>query len=210
MRFASSGRCDVSTARAARRQRATGTTTIEEARRNPASYDAKPLIAASPFEAQDLANRLSAVKVGVVYGLPTEAEWEKAARGGLIGCRYSWGNEPPTRKRCDFDRFGAFHLEDPRMYPPNGYGLHSMCGGVAEWTADRYDALAYHHAARGTVPSTDNDAHVLRGGSWADCAEAVTVSFRASRTQSSWRRPSGRQMWGAPTVGFRLVRRLVV
>lgn len=175
------------------------------------SFDEKPMIAASPQDAEDLAAVLARPTEGIEFGLPTEAEWEKAARGGLIGCKWSWGNDPPTKELCDFDRFGAFHLENPRDRPANGYGLHGMCGGVAEWTGDRYDALAYANAVSGAnppaaVPPPEEDVRVLRGGSWADCAAAVTVSFRVAQAQSSWRsRPRGR--WGAPTIGFRLIRR---
>lgn len=165
------------------------------------AFDTKPMIAVSALDAEELAAVLS--HGDVRYRLPTEAEWEKAARGGLIGCRWSWGDEPPTPERCDFDRFGAFHLTDPRSYPANGYGLHSMCGGVAEWTADLYDALAYD--PRQPKLPVAHEARAVRGGSWADCAEAVTVSFRGSRVQASWRNMRGYD-WGAPNVGFRLVR----
>jgi formylglycine-generating enzyme required for sulfatase activity len=77
-----------------------------------------------------------------------------------------------------------------------------MCGGVSEWTADTYDALAYAGVAR--PPGTAAE-RVLRGGSWADAAEAVTVSFRMSRGSLSWRAGA----WGphlTPTIGFRLCR----
>ncbi|MBX3232064.1 MAG: SUMF1/EgtB/PvdO family nonheme iron enzyme [Labilithrix sp.] len=179
----------------------------ERAEEDPPTYDRKPLVAISAYDAEELAAALSRRSTDASYRLPTEAEWEKAARGGLLGRRWSWGDEAPTRERCDFDRFGAFHLTDPRAYPPNGYGLHAMCGGVAEWTADRYDALAYHRAARGEPPDPDAPARrVVRGGSWADCADAVTVSFRAAREQGSWRHPDV-HAWGAPNIGFRLVRR---
>lgn len=183
----------------------------EDEQKRALAWDVKPLIAASAGEAEDLAARLTELTPGVAYGLPTEAEWEKAARGGLIGARYSWGNEPPTKARCDFDHFGGFHIGDPRAFPANGYGLHGMCGGVSEWTRDRYDALAYRIHAGASAPAAaarDDDApRVLRGGSWSDCADAVTVSFRTSRTQRNWREPDGRDLWGTPNVGFRLVRR---
>src|SRR5207245_2031851 len=112
------------------------------------------------------------------YGLPSEAEWERAARGGLIGQRYSWGDERPDPSRCDFDHFEEFHLAEPRSLPPNGYGLYGMCGGVSEWTSSPYDALAYHPRRPDGGPNPTN--RVLRGGSSADGAEAVTVSFRAT------------------------------
>jgi formylglycine-generating enzyme required for sulfatase activity len=172
------------------------------ARRDPAAerrYDRKPMIAAAPHEAERLAAHLSTPAVR--YALPTEAQWEKAARGGLVGCRYAWGDAPPTRERCDFDRMGDYRLIDPRELPPNGYGLFGMCGGVSEWTADVYDALAYHRARAGDLsppaPPEEAALGVLRGGAWTDCADAVTVSYR-----TAYRTDRG----ASPTIGFRLVR----
>jgi formylglycine-generating enzyme required for sulfatase activity len=104
-------------------------------------YAAKPIVAVSPTEAARIADARSTPTVR--YALPTEAQWEKAARGGLVGKRYAWGDAPPTRDRCDFDRMGDYRLLPLRALPPNGYGLYGMCGGVAEWTATYYDALAY-------------------------------------------------------------------
>lgn len=165
----------------------------------PRRYDRKPMIAASIREAETLCARLSTAAIRCA--LPTEAQWEKAARGGLAGRRYAWGDAPPTRACCDFDRMGDYRVIDPRELPPNGYGLYGMCGGVSEWTADVYDALAYHRAragdlARPTVPE-DTALGVLRGGSWTDCAGAVTVSHRSARHPA-------RTI--SPTIGFRLVR----
>lgn len=183
--------------------------------RNPAAprrYDRKPTVAVAPADAEELAARLSTREA--TYRLPTEAEWEKAARGGLSGKRYPWGDAPPTRAVCDFDRFGDFRLADPRALPPNGYGLFGMSGGVWEWTRDRYDALAYHRFAKSDerAPAEhEATAHVIRGGSWCDSAAAVTVSFRGSRAQPSWRHAEtlgGRGGAATPNVGFRLVRQV--
>lgn len=160
-------------------------------------FDAKPMVAVARQFPLTLGKKLSTQKIH--YGLPTEAEWEKAARGGLIDRRYSWGDAPPSPERCDFDHFGRFEIEDPRAFPPNGYGLHGMCGGVSEWTADVYDALAYHRAKSGDLDpakAVEGSQFVLRGGSWSDCAAAITVSFRASGNDGE-----------TPTIGFRLVRR---
>lgn len=163
------------------------------------------MIAVTVAEAEAVAAKMS--HDAALYRLPLEAEWEKAARGGLIACRWSWGDEAPTRERCDFDRFGAFHLVDPRAFPPNGLGLYGMCGGVAEWTADRYDALAYARAANDEPvrPVEASEPRVLRGGSWADCAEAITVSFRTSPAREVLEVPRVADS-PAPTIGFRLVR----
>jgi formylglycine-generating enzyme required for sulfatase activity len=168
----------------------------------PIGYAQKPMVAASYRDAEDLVARLSTATIA--YRLPTELEWEKAARGGLVGARYAWGDAPPDAARCDFGRFGDFRIVDPRTFPPNGYGLHAMCGTVWEWTADDYDALAYRSQRPPASPTAER-ARVLRGGSWSDCAEACTVSFRMSRPGNSWRDGD----WGdhfAPNFGFRIAR----
>jgi formylglycine-generating enzyme len=160
----------------------------------PFGYEQKPMVAVTWDEAVALGARLSTVQVA--YRLPSEAEWEKAARGGLIGTHYPWGDEPPSAERCDFDRFEQFSIRRMRTFPPNGYGLYAMGGGVWEWAADWYDAEYYQESpsANPTGPA-DGQEHVLRGGSWADCADAVRASFRMSGRVSA-----------TPTIGFRLCR----
>lgn len=196
-------------------QSGTGTQTSQElfgapARDDPEaawSYATKPMVAVGWQEADELAARLTTPAVR--YTLPTEAQWEKAARGGRIGARYPWGDDPPTREVCDFNNFGAFAIRPMRALPPNGYGLYAMCGGVWEWTRDWYDREAYRHAAdRDPDGPPQGEERVLRGGSWADCAEAVTVTFRMSGGSTTWRQAK----WGAyvtPTIGFRLCRTVV-
>jgi formylglycine-generating enzyme required for sulfatase activity len=137
--------------------------------------------------------------------LPTAAEWEKAARGGLVDARYPWGNAPADRTRCDCNHFGEWTIAPSRSFAPNGYGLYAMAGGIAEWTADWYDALAYRRGGE-PEPNPRLVERVLRGGSWADAPEACTVSFRASRAGGGWRDEAGRAGQLTPTVGFRLCR----
>ncbi len=170
----------------------------------PWEYDRKPMVAVSPEEAEELADRLSSETIR--YALPTEAQWEKAARGGRIQASYPWGDARPTPDRCDFDHFGVFKINDPRSFPPNGYGLFGMCGGVWEWTADPYWALAYRAATDPSIlrPATFPERS-LRGGSWADCAYMVRVSARMSRPGGSWRTGEWSAA-GSPTFGFRLCR----
>ncbi|SEG87207.1 Formylglycine-generating enzyme, required for sulfatase activity, contains SUMF1/FGE domain [Thermomonospora echinospora] len=181
-----------------------GTPPREDANR-PWRYDTKPMVSVSWQDAEELCERLTTGKVQ--YRLPTEAEWERAARGGLIGRRYPWGDEPPTPQRCDFDRFDELSILPSRRLPPNGYGLYAMAGSVWEWTSDWYDAEYYKESPATAPPGpAKGEERVLRGGSWTDCAEAVTVSFRMSRGADSWR--SGE--WGdhlTPNIGFRLCRR---
>jgi formylglycine-generating enzyme required for sulfatase activity len=172
--------------------------------RGPVTYERKPMVAVAWQEAEQLANRLS--DEGVTYRLPTEAEWEAAARGGLVGRRYPWGDEPPTPEVCDFGRFDEFAIGPTRRRPPNGYGLHGMSGGVWEWTADWYDAEYYAESPADdpTGPPTGLE-RCLRGGSWADCAEVATVSFRTSRPATPWWEGEwGKQL--TPNIGFRLCR----
>jgi sulfatase modifying factor 1 len=102
--------------------------------------------------------------------LPSEAEWEKAARGGLERCRYPWGNE--------LDPLRANFLTDPslkmshgttpaRAFSPNGYGLYDMTGNVWEWVADWYAVDAYRTAGdRNPQGPPDGRLRVLRGGGW--------------------------------------------
>jgi formylglycine-generating enzyme required for sulfatase activity len=100
-------------------------------------YDeTRPMVAVGWQEAQELAVRLSTGAVR--YGLPTEAQWEKAARGGLIGARHAWGNEPPNHQCCDFDRFEEFSILPMTTFAPNGYGLYAVNGCVWEWTSGWY------------------------------------------------------------------------
>ncbi|MCO4293488.1 SUMF1/EgtB/PvdO family nonheme iron enzyme [Solitalea sp. MAHUQ-68] len=120
--------------------------------------------------------------------LPTEAQFEYAARGGRIGSDYPWGG-PYIRnsKGCLLANFkpgrgnyvddGGFYTVNVKSYFPNDYGLYNMAGNVAEWTASTYDESAYTfvHDMNPTYTTQENDASslsqrrkVVRGGSWKD------------------------------------------
>lgn len=169
----------------------------------PYTYADKPMVAVSWQAARELAEHLSSLDVAI--DLPSEAQWERAARGLHTNARYPWGDEDPDPSRCDYDGFARLHVARSRSLPPNDYGLFGMSGGVWEWCLDGYDATFYRRS-----PDTDpvcalesNDPqYVLRGGSWTDDARACTVSFRMGLESRHWRDGGGCRM---PNVGFRLV-----
>lgn len=164
-------------------------------------HGGRPAVAVRWEEASEIASALSTEAVR--YALPTEAQWEKAARGGRVGGRYPWGDEPPF-DRADCQRFGQFAIHPVRAFPPNDYGLHAMSGGVWEWAADFYQSDFYASSpdANPSGPA-EGQERVLRGGSWADCPEAVTVSFRSSLPTAGDR---ARYRNNSPNIGFRLCR----
>ena len=96
--------------------------------------------------------------------LPTEAEWEYAARGGRERRIFPWGDEPADPSRANYGASGFKTTTAVGSYPPNGYGLFDMSGNVWEWTA---------------TPMTPG-RYVIRGGSWGGAPVNLRVAYRDS------------------------------
>lgn len=108
--------------------------------------------------------------------LPTEAQWEYAARGGLEGKAYPWGDGFDALRS---NLAGSFTGPTPVMsYIPNGYGLFDMAGNVMEWTRDRYGEDYYAHSPKNDPKGPlRGDERVARGGAW-DSLVPITISER--------------------------------
>jgi formylglycine-generating enzyme len=160
--------------------------------------------------------------------LPSEAEWELAARGGLDGCEFVWGDAPeaPGERLANYwhgdfpwrhdERYGV--RSPVGLYPPNGYGLHDMAGNVWEWTADWYADRETDDAAEPCcVPVTPQGGQledsydpaqpqfqiprkVIKGGSYL-CADSYCLRYRPAA-----RRPHMIDT-GMSHIGFRCVNR---
>jgi formylglycine-generating enzyme required for sulfatase activity len=151
----------------------------------------------------------SCVKWSVGYRLPTEAEWERAARGGAAGHRFPWSDvetidwsranyyaspssysydvNPSSGYDSNFTSGGQPYTSPAGYFAANGYGLYDMAGNVHAWCWDWYDS-GYYNSSPGTDPrgpaSSPGGARLRRGGSWGGYAYYLRCATRASTTPS--------------------------
>jgi formylglycine-generating enzyme required for sulfatase activity len=139
----------------------------------------QPVVAVSWFDANSYCEWLSTV-TGSHFRLPTEAEWERAARGGLEGKLFPWGDDPPTSRRGYNDRWKT-GPEPVRQSPPNAYGLYEMCENVHEWCSDWF-APEYYISSPGRNPQgpATGERKASRGGSWRHHVKISRCSTRSS------------------------------
>jgi len=125
------------------------------------------------------------------YRLPSEAEWEYAARGGLQAATYPWGGPYAKNDRgCfmanfkplrgDYAADQALYTVEADAFEENDFGLYNMAGNVSEWVNSSYDPSSYEYMStiNPSVNQTSNQRKVVRGGSWKDVAYFLQVSSR--------------------------------
>jgi formylglycine-generating enzyme required for sulfatase activity len=126
-------------------------------------------------------------RTGKAYRLPTEAEWEYAARSG--GKAQEWSGTKSAKELGDYAWYydnSKFETHPVGSKKPNGLGLFDMTGNVWEWTSDRYDPGYYAKSPKDDPHGADTgEARALRGGYWGDLASFVRVARRIGMAPST-------------------------
>jgi formylglycine-generating enzyme required for sulfatase activity len=168
---------------------------------NPSRFEEPfhPVEEVSWFDAQAFLDSLNAREDVELYRLPTEAEWEYAARGGAQ-TPFSFGASTDSlRAHAWFNANADAHTWPAGRKKPNPFGLHDVYGNVWEWVQDAYSPLFYRFSP--TVDpknDADSNARIIRGGGWPSVKKDMRAANRA------WTRGET----GSRAIGFRVVREI--
>lgn len=147
------------------------------------NHPEQPVVAVSWFDAVRYCEWLSGV-AGKKFRLPTEAEWERAARGGVEAAQFPWGDVPPSELADYNDRCGSCWKIGPEPVgraEPNAYGFYNICDNVHEWCSDWYapDYYAVSPERNPGGPET-GERRSSRGGSWRHHVKMSRCAARSS------------------------------
>ncbi len=174
------------------------------------ALDQYPVVGISWNQAQAFAAwRTQKMNTGVKFSLPTEAQWQYAAKGGIRNMKYPWigygtkneagfylANFQPLPGNYVADN-GELYIVPVSQFSPNGYGLYDMAGNVSEWVLDNYHPQSYMYSNNHNPIYIDHksDIKVVRGGSWKDISYFLQIGAR------DWQRKDSCYSY----VGFRCV-----
>ena len=164
--------------------------------------DDKPVHNVTYAQIQEFIKNLNMVKSDYEFRLPTEAEWEFAARGGVKskGTKYSGSNDVKavawTKELCgdDFSDTSApnWGLHAVKTKAPNELGLYDMTGNVREWTADVFGEYQAGAQTNPKGPAADDDpGYVVRGGGWDEEADKCRVTYREGYWSTGYSHDTG-------------------
>jgi sulfatase modifying factor 1 len=143
------------------------------------NHPEQPTVAVSWFEASNYCRWLSTM-TGRQYRLPTEAEWECAARGGVEAQLYPWGDAPP-QSLPDYEKRWKQGPEPVALYPANAFGLYDIAENVHEWCNDWYQPDYYAISPQHNPGGPEfGERRVSRGGSWRHHIKVARCAARSS------------------------------
>jgi formylglycine-generating enzyme required for sulfatase activity len=165
-------------------------------------HPSRPVVNVTWFNAEAYCQWAAAKTKGV--RMPTEAEWERAARGAA-GRRYAWGNAEPSPDLANYDKANIGSASPVELFPrgstPAPENIADLTGNVEEWVSDWYDASYYEKSPSGNpMGPHSGELKVLRGGSWYYISTNLRAAFRI------WNLPGNRYVF----IGFRCVREVVL